>query len=200
MSGAFFVAPQLLGDSFEVKNFGSATCLVCSVNAETAGPKLKTPPQLYHLTPEAADCVAYEPDIVVLGPFGKHDALSPIGWGDAKPRPSYNSPPTFTEDDWKLGLHDMSVFLTSKGAKLVLALPVPFPSGSTSHTGAKICLPGTIAIAEELGAGIADLYTPFAGKPDCFPDADHLTNEATDTMTHVVAAAVKHAVAPQPKL
>ena len=92
-----------------MKNFGSATCLVCAINADNAGPNLKTPPQQYHKTPEAADCVAYAPDIVVLGPFGKHDALSPVGWGDTKPKVTYDSPPTFTADDWKTGLGEMQV-------------------------------------------------------------------------------------------
>jgi hypothetical protein len=36
------------------------------------------PWQVYSETAEAAQCVAFGPDVVVLGPFGKHDALGPF--------------------------------------------------------------------------------------------------------------------------
>jgi hypothetical protein len=39
-----------LGEGFDVGNFGYATCLVCGVNEESAGPKLKSPPQVYQKT------------------------------------------------------------------------------------------------------------------------------------------------------
>ena len=144
----------------------------------------------------------FRPDIIVLGPFGKHDALSPIGWGNERPKVTYDTPPQFQEEDYFNGLREMAHALTQgSGATLILALPVPFPSGSTEHTVAKLCLPATKRLAEDLGALTADLFTPFAGTPGCFPDADHLDNSATDTMTEIVAQAVRAAAAKmQPKL
>lgn len=147
-------------------------------------------------SPAAAECLAFKPDIVVLGPFGKHDALSPIGWGNERPKVTYDSLPKFQEDDYYSGLHEMAHALTrGSSTTLILALPVPFPSGSTEHAVAKLCLPATKRLAEDLHVLTADLYTPFTNAPGCFPDNDHLDNPATDTMVEIVAQAVRDAAA-----
>ena len=70
---------------------------VCAKNEAAAGPNLKSPPVVYQKTPAAAECAAFEPDIIVLGPFGKHDAMSPIGWGkEAQKNGGYDNPAPFT--------------------------------------------------------------------------------------------------------
>ena len=54
---------------------------------------------------EAAECAAWEPDVVLLGPFGKHDSL-----GQYPPPPDgarYDDPATFTEEEFKSELDDV---------------------------------------------------------------------------------------------
>ena len=84
----------------------------------------------------------------------------------------------------------------SKGCReqyqiVCLCVRSSFPSGSTEHAVATVCLPATQQLAADLGAPVVDLFTPFAGKPDAFPDADHLDNPATDVMTAAVAEQVR---------
>ena len=65
----------------EVSNFGFPTAVVTeavSRPAETGGGKAR----LYSETEQARLCAAWQPDIVVLGPFGKHDALGPFSTHD----------------------------------------------------------------------------------------------------------------------
>ncbi len=165
---------------------------VCATYEAAAGPNLKSPPVVYQKTPAAAECAVFEPDIIVLGPFGKHDAMSPIGWGkEAQKNGGYDRPAPFTAEEWRSDLGAMAAALTASGARLLLTLPVPFPSGCTEHAVATVCLPATQQLAADLDVPMVDLFTPFAGKGDSFPDADHLDNPATDVMTAAVAEQVR---------
>ena len=176
---------RALGEGYEVVNAGAPACYVSPANeAADDGPTV-----VYHKTAQAAECLAGEPDIVVLGPFGKHDALAPGETGD------YDGPPTFTADEWSAGMQAMAEHLGAAGAAVVLALPVPFPSGSTTHALATTAVAATKAAAAALGLAVVDTYTPFAGNASVFPDADHLDNPGTDLLTDAVAEAVKEAAA-----
>ena len=54
----------------EVQNFGFPTAVVCARNApDVEGGKAKQ----YLDTDEAKACAEWGPDLVLLGPFGKHD-------------------------------------------------------------------------------------------------------------------------------
>ena len=177
---------RALGEGYQVVNFGAPGCYVCPAN-EAAD---KGPTVVYQKTPAARECLASDPDIVVLGPFGKHDALAP---GE---RGKYDAPPTFTADDWAAGMQEMAAYMGAKGATIVLALPVPFPSGSTTHALATTAVPATKAAAAALGGlTVADTYTPFASNSLVFPDADHLDNRGTDLLTEAIATAVKQVAA-----
>ena len=85
-----------------VENFGFPTAVVCSKNApDVEGGKAKQ----YLDTDEAKACAEWQPDIVVLGPFGKHDAL-----GQYPPPPGgarYDEPPTFSEEEFYTELKEM---------------------------------------------------------------------------------------------
>eukprot|EP01051_Picozoa_sp_SAG22_P001139 SAG22_NODE_41_length_25488_cov_6.133719_14_plen_239_part_00 len=177
---------------YEVVNFGAASCFVCPANEAAAGPK--DPTVVYQKTAAAQECLDFEPDIVVLGPFGKHDALSPSGWGTAEEKLGYERAPNFTADDWAAGLQEMAAHLGARGATVVLALPVPFPSGSTTHALATSAVPATRSAAATGGLAVVDTYTPFAGNAAVFPDADHLNNAGTDLLAEAVAATVKEVV------
>jgi hypothetical protein len=181
---------RLLGEGFDVKNVGAASCFVCPA-LEAAEPGSTV---VYQKTPQAQQCLDFKPDIIVLGPFGKHDALAPSEKG------GYEGDPTFTAEEWTAGLQEMAAAMAVGGATVLLALPVPFPSGSTTHPLATIAVPATEAAATALGLAVADTATPFLGNAAVFPDADHLTNAGTDLLAEAVAEAVKEAVAGQPKL
>jgi hypothetical protein len=172
---------RTLGEGYLVANFGAAACFVCAANdAAEEGPTV-----VYQKTTEASECLAFGPDIVVLGPFGKHDALAPGEHGD------YERAPTFTADDWATGMQEMAAQLGATGATIVLALPVPFPSGSTTHALATTAVPATKTAAALSSLVVADTYTPFAGNSSVFPDADHLDNTGTDLLTEAIAETVK---------
>ena len=63
---------------------------------------------------EAAECAAWEPDVVLLGPFGKHDSL-----GQYPPPPDgarYDDPATFTEEEYKSELKGIVEWAQGLGA------------------------------------------------------------------------------------
>jgi hypothetical protein len=69
------------GKEYAVSNFGFPTAVVTeavSRPAEAGGGKAR----LYSETEPARLCAAWRPDVVVLGPFGKHDALGPFSTHD----------------------------------------------------------------------------------------------------------------------
>lgn len=184
---------RILGTTgYQVANFGAASCFVCPANEAATGPKDAT--VVYQKTEAAQQCLDFEPDIIVLGPFGKHDALSPSGWGTTEEKLGYERAPNFSSDEWAAGLQQMAAHLGERGATIVLALPVPFPSGSAAHALATTGVPATKAAAKALGAVVADTYTPFVGNAAVFPDADHLDNPGTDLLAAAVAEAVQQVV------
>ena len=60
----------------------------------------------YLNTDEAKACAAWQPDLVILGPFGKHDVLGqyPPPKGGAR----YDEPPTFSEEEFYAELKGMA--------------------------------------------------------------------------------------------
>ena len=85
-----------------VRNFGFATAVVVSHNA----PDVEGGKAIQYLnTDEAKECAEWGPDLVILGPFGKHDAL-----GQYPPPPGgarYDEPATFTEEQFYSELKGM---------------------------------------------------------------------------------------------
>lgn len=94
-----------------VKNFGFPTAVVCSKNApDVQGGKAKQ----YLDTDEAKECSEWQPDVVILGPFGKHDAL-----GQYPPPPGgarYDEPATFSEQEFYEELLGMVKWAQGKNA------------------------------------------------------------------------------------
>ena len=144
----------------------------------------------YMDTDEAAACAEWKPDIVVLGPFGKHDALGqyPPPKGGAR----YDAPASFTTEEYYAELKELVAWAQGFGAKLVaLALPVPFPFGSKDHAGAQIVRPATAKLAADLGLPVIDLFSPFADRKEAFTDADHLEDKEIDLMAETTASALR---------
>ena len=176
----------------DVGNFGFATAVVTQA---VAGPAVAGggKARLYQETQAAAQCIAFEPDILVLGPFGKHDALGPFSTHD-----TYDAEPLFSMDEFTAGLLQLVKWATDiAGARRVLlALPIPYPFGSTAHTISKVVLPATQEAAKKMSLQTIDLHTAFAGRREAFSDADHLQDADIDLMARTVAAAISS----EPKL
>ena len=49
---------------------------------------------------------------------------------------------------------------------MLLALPIPYPHGSTTHTTSTVVLPATLELAAELALQTVDCYAPFAGRAE----------------------------------
>ncbi len=181
----------LLGDvGAEVGNFGFATAVVTSVVSDIAkagkdGKQGKA--RVYSETDAAAACVAFQPDVVVLGPFGKHDALGPFSTHN-----NYDDEPLFEPEEYTAGLRALVQWATEiAGAKrVILALPIPYPYGSTSHTTSTLVLPCTADLAAELELETIDTHAPFAGRAEAYTDPDHLTDADIDLLAETVAAVV----------
>jgi hypothetical protein len=180
----------LLGAGFEVGNFGFATAVVTSIVSDMAkagkdGKQGKA--RVYNETEEAAACVAFRPDVVVLGPFGKHDALGPFSTHN-----NYDDAPLFSPAEYTTGLRALVRWATetAHAKRVILALPIPYPYGSTDATTSTIVLPCTLELAAELGLETIDTHAPFAGREEAFTDPDHLTDPDIDLLAETVAAAV----------
>lgn len=176
-----------------VENFGFATAVVTSQVGDLAkagqdGKQGKA--RVYAETDEAAACVAFGPDVIVLGPFGKHDALGPFSTHN-----NFDDAPLFTADEYADGLKKLVGWaqLIAGASKVLLALPIPYPYGSTAHTTSTVVLPATERVAAELSLETIDLHSVFAGREDAFTDPDHLTEEDIDLLAQTVAAAVRPA-------
>ena len=106
--------------------------------------------------------------------------------------------PLFSMDEFTAGLLQLVKWATDiAGARRVLlALPIPYPFGSTAHTISKVVLPATQEAAKKMSLQTIDLHTAFAGRREAFSDADHLQDADIDLMARTVAAAISS----EPKL
>lgn len=82
----------------------------------------------YLNTDEAKACAAWQPDLVILGPFGKHDALGqyPPPKGGAR----YDEPPTFSEEEFYAELKGMAEW--ARGRQMIL-FPVAYDCVAPAH-------------------------------------------------------------------
>ena len=154
----------LLGDAAEVGNFGFATAVVTNIVSDLAkagkdGKQGKA--RVYSETAEAAACVAFRPDVIVLGPFGKHDALGPFSTHN-----NYDDDPLFGPKEYTAGLRALVRCATeTAGAKrVILALPIPYPHGSTERTTSTLVLPCTVDLAAEPARTCAPRAAPARGR------------------------------------
>jgi hypothetical protein len=175
----------LLGSDVDVQNFGFPMATACRKNAPAGG---KT--TFFVDTAEAAQCVVFRPNVIVLGPFGKQDTLGPFRSDDV-----YGDQPwqLFSQDEYAGGLKELCEWALGTGATVLLALPIPFPFGSAAHSCASVIVSATQAVAKELSLSTIDLYSSFENQADKFTDADHLTDAAIDLLASSVAAAVSAA-------
>eukprot|EP01049_Picozoa_sp_SAG25_P006916 SAG25_NODE_543_length_7045_cov_4.651166_2_plen_112_part_00 len=64
----------------------------------------------------------------------------------------YDAAPLFDKEDFKKGLRALVRWATTTAgaSRVLLALPIPYPFGSTEHTTTTVVLPATVEVAAEL--------------------------------------------------
>ena len=182
----------LLGTGYEVRNFGDC----CGTVLQGYMPAETHPYVLGSLSPAEGpgynESIAFLPDIVVIGSWGRHDwglAQAPAStWNLAKFETDYDD---LVQRYQRLASHPL----------IFVSLPIPIPYGQgTPATGVATSsvLPAVRNVANKYHLPIVDLYTPFLGHRELFkqpPDAEGEGEHVTDGPgLHAIADAVYAAI------
>ena len=116
----------------------------------------------------------FNPDIVILGPFGDHESLTKVSMDH------------FTPDLNRLIDH-IAAFRSHPF--IYLALPVPRGPLDNSDNYRRI-RDETLQVARARNLPTIDLWTGFLGHPEFFQDGTHLTIPGRHQLAQTVAAAV----------
>ena len=186
----------LLGPDYEVRNFGD--CCGTVLQGYTPQPG-ETHPYVNGANP--GDGVAYKesiaflPDIVVVGSWGRHD------WGLAKAPGE-----VFTLQGFEDGYDDLIKRYRALAShpKIFVSLPIPILNGQgdVPNDGVKTSdvLPSVMTIASKYGLPVVDLYNPFLNHMELFkqpPDqrgegeGEHVTAGGLTVMANAVFAAIQ---------
>jgi hypothetical protein len=162
----------LLGSSYDVRNFGDCCSTVVEnysggpvhpfVNGAPAGKG-----------PGYKESLAFLPDIVIIGSWGKHD------WGQGKE----NQVPTFNLATFQADYDDLvqRYMKLSSHPKVFVSLPIPIPNGNgtarENGVTTESVLPAIRAVAAKYSLPIVDLYNTFLNHKELFApgDGEHLT-------------------------
>lgn len=164
-----FVLGELLGNGYEVKNFG--------FSARTLLRKGDYPYMKEAMFKEA---LAYEPNIVIIK----------MGTNDSKPQ-NWKYGNEFEQD-----LTDMvdSFLCLASHPKVYLCRPVPAYEtkwGISNEVISKEIFPIIKKVAKKKKLKLIDLYTPLSGKENLFPDKIHPNAEGAAIMANVVCKVIK---------
>lgn len=161
---------ELLGNQYEVSNRGLPKGRVLSkANAPESDAYILGEPFAMRLTDQ--------PNVVVLGPWGRHDTYEG-NWPEHKSE--------FSAD--LEALVQAYVDLDSHPVVL-LATPLPY-NGGTDHAITELLKP-TQALADEMSLATIDLWSAFLGHPEWYKDGTHLTPEGQQQQAKIVAAAIR---------
>ena len=163
------VLGELLGKSFETKNFGRSGATL-----------LKQGDLPYWKTKEFENASASNPDIVVIK----------LGTNDSKPQ-NWQHKDQFVSDAKALVLHFRN--LPSKPAVHV-CLPVPVYEtrwGINEPVVQSEVIPALQQVAKELNTPVIDLHTALANKPTLFPDKIHPNAAGAKLIAEAVAEALR---------
>lgn len=169
--------PVLLGEEYDVRNFGNGGKCVAIKNEGA-----------YILTNEFKNAKTFEPDIVIIK-LGTNDATD-LNWDEGNGK--LGNGKYFKED---------MLFLIGEFEKLnsrpeiILCYPVPLFSGGIMGAYKDTLLTKHIhpiikEISEEKRFKLVDLYTPFSGKGDLFPDGIHPNIEGAYIIAKEIYAAI----------
>ena len=164
-----FVLGQLLGRSFDVRNFG--------VNGATL---LKNGDRPYWRLKAFKDATAFKPKIVIIK----------LGTNDTKPQNWIKAGKEFEGDLRAMIAHFQQ--LASK-PMIYLCLPVPVYQsrwGINEKTIKGGVIPVIKIIAKEKRLPVVDLYKALSNKPEMFPDKIHPNAAGAKVMAKTIKAAI----------
>jgi hypothetical protein len=156
-----------LGSNFDVQNFGDC----CSTVLLGYPKQPETHPYLDGgVAPSFFQSVAYLPDIVVVGSWGKHDTeiANSLYAGTL-------DPVKFQTDYEQL----VTTYLNlSSKPTVYVSTPVPIPKGAPLGPTTSVILPTVQAIASKYHLPIVPLYPAFLNRPDLYKDDTHVSDDA----------------------
>ena len=186
-----------LGAAYQVRNFGDC-CATVTQGYNTTGQETHPFVQGSNAGdgPGYAESIAFLPDIVVIGSWGRHD------WGKAKATTETWSLPKFKTDYDDLVQRYMNL---STHPRIFVSLPVPILNGTDGPDNG-VLTSAVSAVIKEVAAKynlpIVDLYAPFFGHMELFkqpPDpegeGEHVTNAGLQIIADKVYAAMMADVA-----
>ncbi|HEX8914120.1 MAG TPA: GDSL-type esterase/lipase family protein [Humisphaera sp.] len=163
------VLGKLLGDKYEVKNFGNSGSTL-----------LRAGDKAYHKQKEYAAAIAFKPDIVVIK----------LGTNDSKPQ-NWAKKADFAADYKKL-VADFKA--ANPAAKVYAALPVPVYGTGNFKITDEVVKPEVIPAIKQVAADekleVIDLYAALSDKPKLFPDKVHPNAEGAKLIAKAVYKAI----------
>ena len=162
---------SMLGDTYEVKNFGHSGATL-----------LKKGHNPYWNLPELKEALSFQPDIVIIH----------LGLNDTDPRnwPRYRD--DFVRDYSRL----IDTFRQSKpGTKVKICRMTPIFTGHKRFTSSTRDWYWQVqeaieTVAEINNVELIDLHTPLHRRPDLFPDALHPTGEGAEMIAKTIYGAI----------
>jgi hypothetical protein len=153
---------KMVGPDYDVQNFGDC-CASVSLDypkQPETHPYLK-PPNNAAFKPGYNESVAFMPDIVIIGPWGKHDReLTDQVFGGKL------DPVKFTAD-YETMITTYQNLPTHP--KIFASLPIPIPFGMASGVVNDVVLPATkMVLAKHPEIPVIDLWAPFVGHRELF--------------------------------
>jgi hypothetical protein len=172
----------LLGSGYDVRNFGDC-CATVTQGYTPAETHPYVNGSLAGRGPGYTESLAFLPDIVVIGSWGRHD------WGLAKAASEKWDLATFQQDYEDLISRYQKL---SSHPKIFISLPIPiiFGQGDVPDNGVTTSsvLPAVRAVAAKYNLPIIDLYAQFLNHRELFKEeGEHVTD---DTGLHKIADTV----------
>src|SRR5438045_2287326 len=187
--------PKMMGDKlgpgYDVQNFGDccASVLLDYPVQHANHPYIK-PYDRPAYKPGFHESIAFMPEVVIIGPWGKHDwEMSDILYNGVLP------PDKFLADYDTL----VKTYLDLPNKpKVFVSLPIPFPMGTPKVGLIDTILAATQTVASKYHLPVIDLYHPFLGHPELFKDITHIDdNTGQHKIAEVVQAAFTAPTAPE---
>jgi hypothetical protein len=153
---------KMVGADFDVQNFGD-----CCSSVSLDYPKQKEthpylrPPNNAAFKPGYNESVAFMPDFVIIGPWGKHDRelTTEVFGGKLDPVKFAADYETMITTYQNLPSHP----------RLFASLPIPIPFGMASGVVNDVILPATkLVLAKHPEIPVIDLWAPFVGHRELY--------------------------------
>jgi hypothetical protein len=173
-----------LGAGYQVRNFGDC-CASVIQGYSTVGQE--THPYVQGANPNDGpgyiESIAFLPDIVVIGSWGRHD------WGLGHASTETWNITKFQQDYDDLVVRYMSL---STHPRIFASLPVPILFGTDTDNGVLTSSVVTVvrAVAAKYGLPIVDLYAPFFGHMELYkqpPNTEGEGEHVTDVGLGIIA-------------